>query len=117
MKYVGLSQNMNENPQDRILPFAQSDTVFRFLQGVDPKFSKDSEGYIDELIEEITLHVFASTSDLYESDVLREEAALTFSTNLFESRQRYSNKLSLLKQTRFVAPVFDVIDSLPKERI
>lgn len=114
-RYEYLSGNMNESPLLRILPFAQSDSVYRFLQGVDPSYKKESDLYVDGLIAQIRTHVHSSIADKYDSNEARTEAFSALDGVIGAGRAQLLTRLESLKQTRFVDPVMDVVGSLPKE--
>lgn len=113
--YPKLSANLNESPNAWIIPFAQSDTVFRFLQGIDPVYKREAQGHVQSLVSEVVQHVNTTNAHRYTGpeDKAQAEEALQGLT-AFET-SKLNERLNVLESQRFVAPVLDVIDSLPKD--
>jgi hypothetical protein len=111
----GIIPDLSKNSGSWILPFAQSDTVLRFLRGIDPVYKRDALVHVQSLVSEIERHVNASNAVLYQSegDRLQAEGALR-NVTLAQSTM-LNERLEMLERQRFVAPVVEVIDSLPKD--
>jgi hypothetical protein len=110
-----LSGNLNERPTSWIFPFAQSDTVYRFLQGIDPQYKIELAASVEALAKEIADHVAGATSQLYVVDEARSEAESALKQKVDESKQQLWQQLNSLERARFLSPVMDVVGSLPKE--
>ena len=113
--FDGLSQDLNESSGAWIIPFAQSDTVYRFLNGIDPKYKQESLEHVDALLAGVTKHAVEATADLYTSGDDRTKAAAAFNEVVMGEREAYRKRLQSIEQERFLSPVIDVIDSLPKD--
>lgn len=111
-----LYTEFNGTRQNRgvIVPFAQRDMVHRFMEGIDPRFSDQIKG----AIEEITIQTAANTAQalIDDPDRLAEvlpaltEAAKSQVASLAESIQRY-------QQQNFSGPIIDMTMSLPKDEL
>jgi hypothetical protein len=113
--YPTLSANLNEDSGSWIIPFAQSDTVMRFLRGVDPVYKRESLAHVQSLVSGVVQHVNDSNANRYATaeDRLQAEEALRNVTS--EQSTILNERLDRLERERFVSPVIDVIDSLPKD--
>jgi hypothetical protein len=113
--HPALSANLNERLTSWIIPFAQSDTVFRFLRGIDPVYKREAQTHVLSLVSAVVEHVNTSNADRYETneDRLEAEDGLRSITN--RQTAILNERLDSLEQQRFIAPVLDVIDSLPKD--
>jgi hypothetical protein len=110
-----LSGNLNVTPTSWIFPFAQSDTVYRFLQGIDPQYKREAVTFVEALTKQVSDHVHGATSQLYDSDDERSDASNSLGNTIREGMQQLLAHLSSLERERFLSPVMDVIGSLPKE--
>jgi hypothetical protein len=110
-----LSGNLNETPNSWIFPFAQSDTVYRFLQGIDPQYKREALACVSDLTRHVSEHVSASTASLYLSDADRNAATQSLQEAINTHSETLWGRLAMLENGRFLAPVMDVIASLPKE--
>lgn len=113
--YPRLSGDMNQGGTSSIFPFAQSDSVYRFLQGIDPSYKTQAETHLDVMTSEITSYVRDSALNLIEEEGVREVTAINLDVAVAESRQKLAQKLVEMEQLTFLLPVMEVIASLPKE--
>lgn len=113
--YSHLSGNLNESSTSWIIPFAQSDTVFRFLQGIDPAYKREAQTHVQGLVSEVVQHVNTYNADRYDTPEERAQAEEALRGITTAETTKLYERLAVLERQRFVAPVLDVIDSLPKD--
>lgn len=98
-----------------VVPFAQREMVNRFMEGVDPKYRENVEGYVSTLLGQGYPNRIAEalagkiSSELQES-VRRELVELGG-----KLAQDFAQGLEHYRQTQFIDPVIDSVASLPKE--
>jgi hypothetical protein len=116
--YLDLSRNLNQSQGAAwIIPFAQSDPVMRFLRGVDPSYKAESAGQVEQLLNDLRGHVAATTSHLYATDDERNNATQLLNQHILQSHAALNETLARLEQERFISPVIDVVNGLPKDDI
>lgn len=102
------------NKPGTIIPFAQADMVYRFMEGIDPSYAVQVQDSIRSLIHQNALNIVELLGHSKEEiDELRpaidkatEAAANTFA----ESNMR-------LRREQFAAPIIDMTMSLPKDEL
>jgi hypothetical protein len=110
-----LSNDMNEGSGASIMPFAQAEIVYRFIQGIDPEYKQEVRKYLRTLL----------TGEYPERLIER------FKTNLSEEDQRnaiaeliklgraitddFDAEWEKLEGKKYVGPVIDIVADLPKE--
>jgi len=98
-----------------IVPFAQKDVVATFMNGIDPDREKIENGLIGELFRnfvEKTLTGLEGVSD-GEKDLLKEKLQKEGKERLLE----YTQKINIIRQTRYIQPVMNVITMMPKDEL
>jgi hypothetical protein len=110
-----LSNDMNESGNASIIPFAQAEIVYRFIQGIDPEYKQEMRKYLRTLL----------TSEYPEKLIERFKGQLT------EDEQRnglaeliklgrgiaedFDSQWSELESKKYVGPVLDIVADLPKD--
>jgi hypothetical protein len=110
-----LSNDMNEGGGASIIPFAQAEIVYRFIQGIDPDYKEEMRKYLRTLL----------TSEYPEKLIER------FKHKLTEDEQRsglaeliklgraiaedFDSEWSGLESKKYVGPVLDIVSDLPKD--
>lgn len=111
----GLSQNLNTAAGSWIFPFAQSDSVYRFLNGIDPNYKNTAFSHIGELIDAVCDHVRASAFHLHDTEEKRDLADKELKDVSDREKDRLAQRLSQLERETFISPVVEVVDGLPKD--
>lgn len=106
-----------ENPA-RIIPFAQDEMVYNFMEGIDKNLNK----YIhDSLIKEFNI-LLQNINNYLESIIpLTSENKENIANNLYPLCKKilgdYFNNIALYKERRFIEPVMSIINVLPKDEL
>ena len=96
----------------QIVPFAQSEMVTRFMEGVDPAFLDYLQDSMGETSRQLVMEVLESMGiECSEEDAktVREAAA--------KQADRFLQETADVRQRNFVAPIMDVVEHLPKEEL
>lgn len=102
-----------DNP-GMIIPFAQTDMVYRFMQGIDPRFSDQ----LTNAIEEITLKTAINTAQALIDDPAKLQAVLPALTEAAKSQVASLKELVRRYQNEnFSGPIIDMTMSLPKDEL
>ena len=94
----------------QIVPFAQSEMVTRFMEGVDPAFLDYLRDSMGETSRQLVMEVLESMGiDCSEEDAttVREAAA--------KQADRFLQQTADVRRREFVAPIMDIVEHLPKE--
>ena len=98
-----------------VIPFAQSEMVVAFMEGVDPEY----QDHIDETVR-TTLNTYSSTV----LDLLTPRSTRTRSRYLREMTraneelsQRFSSEMEKYRHEHFIQPVVSIVEELPKSEL
>ena len=98
-----------------VVPFAQKEMVYRFMEGVDPYYENVVEGVIEEHLSgfpEVLLSGLSGVSAKQRSALIKRAAKAREST-----MQTVRSKLAEVRQKNFWAPVAKLVNLLPKEEL
>jgi len=104
------------NTKAAIVPFAQREWVFTFIEGVNPNYQMEINGVIDEIASTLPALVIDSIETLTAQEKARRKrdfAGPTTDKLVTELLKKMDN----YRRTVFVDPVLDMISSLPKEEL
>ena len=95
-----------------IVPFAQSEMVQRFMEGVDPEFLQYLGRSTEELLYEFGKGILdvSGLANTRRLEALREAATKQIGDYFGQHAKRF-------RKIRFVDPVMDVVEYLPKEEL
>jgi len=99
-----------------IFPFAQQKWVYTFMEGVHPNYQRE----INDVIDEITLALPALAIDSIETLTPKEKACRKkafVGPTTDKLIKKLQKRLENWRKSLFVAPVLDMISSLPKEEL
>jgi len=97
-----------------IVPFAQTDMVHRFMEGIDPDYAVQLQDNVRELLLQNTLDVasaFAQSEEHLNSMRPALEAATEAAFDTFWQEDK------LTRKERFAQPIIDMAMSLPKDEL
>lgn len=117
LKFKKTGQNKTSHDQRAIVyPFAQSEMVGRFMEGVDPEYRKIEESYLSKIFKEygdgIVSHLNEKGFDI-QSDKLKEKFS-KISEKLLEN---HKEKLKVIREKYFINPITSVVSVLPKDEL
>lgn len=116
LKYVRVRDTqISRSVTSSVLPFAQQEMVYSFMEGVNP----DYQQIIDESIEQIISRLPEEIIDSI--DKLSDEEKQAYKVKLGKANQRhvthYLQELRKFRKVNFSEPVVRVVDALPKEEL
>ena len=98
-----------------ILPFAQSEMVSSFMEGVDPGY----QSFIDKAVREMLDSYSSTLLDLLAPEPIatrsRYERAMSEATG--KLTQDFGNRMEDYRDTHFIRPVLDIVCRLPKSEL
>jgi hypothetical protein len=115
METLNLSNDMNENSVSSIMPFAQGDIVYRFIQGIDPEYKNEMRKYLNALLtreyperlREKFRTLFPGQDEKPYLDEIDEIGARIIGD--------FDKEWQDLEWKKYVGPVLAIVDDLPKE--
>jgi len=115
MRRIAQSNDMNESNTATIIPFAQAEIVYRFIQGIDPEYHQEFDNFIrDLLITEYPETLLRQFGERLSEDQRRDvEAELIRLGRAVHSN--FGDKWSDWQFQKFVSPVLDIVADLPKD--
>lgn len=115
LKYLKHGEiDMTRNHTGAIVPFAQTDMVHRFMEGIDPDYAVQLHESVKALLITNTIDVanaFAQSDEQREAMRPALEAAATAAFETFWAENRNT------RQELFVQPIIDMVMSLPKDEL
>jgi len=90
-----------------IIPFAQSEMIHTFMEGVDPRYQAAIENLLSKFLSEFAVVLKDNIPDI--------EFAKKLNDFLESTIPRFKNELKLHRQTYNVQPIMAAVSSLPKE--
>ena len=95
-----------------IVPFAQGEMVTRFMEGIDPLFLKYLGDTMGEASTQVVIEVL-KTMDIECSDAI--EQAVRQAAN--GQTEVYLKQTGAFRHEKFVAPIMEIVQHLPKEEL
>lgn len=110
------AEKIGEETTAAIIPFAQSEMVYTFLQGIDPHLDLISRYYLQ--------HVFYSFPEIITEELLKKESK-EMKKKIKEKLRKstltlYNNYIEQLEKIRFeqyTQPILDIVQFLPKDEL
>ena len=100
-----------------VVPFAQREMVNRFMEGVDPKYRENVEGYVSTLLGQGYPNRIAEALAGKISSELQESVRKELVELGGKLAQDFAQGLEQYRQTQFIDPVIDSVASLPKDEL
>jgi tRNA G37 N-methylase Trm5 len=98
-----------------IIPFAQSEMVMAFMEGVDPKYKSVKDSLISKIFDKYPSIIVANIEGYSEQEKQQLEKKLRdASTSLLDDR---SNRLNEYRRKNYTNPVINVVSGLPKDEL
>jgi len=98
-----------------IVPFAQAEMVFAFMEGVDIGYEKEIEAYFRVLCAEYPKKIIDSIDALADNE--KEKFKQLFRTESKKVHGEYMRKLEEYRRKNNVDPVMSVVTMLPKDEL
>ena len=110
-----LSNDMNESRGASIIPFAQAEIVYRFIQGIDPDYKQEMRKYLRTLLtSEYPEKLISRFKDKLTEDEQRSGLAELIKLGRGISED-FDSQWSELESKKYVGPVLDIVADLPKD--
>jgi hypothetical protein len=98
-----------------IIPFAQSEMVMAFMEGVDPKYKSVKDSLISKIFDKYPSIIVANIEGYSEQEKQQLETKLRdASTSLLND---LSNRLDEYRRKNYTNPVINVVSGLPKDEL
>lgn len=98
-----------------ILPFAQSEMVNTFMEGIDPSLKKAVDAYLQELITSYPHRILDAIPDL--PPERRQALATILVDTAKEVSQGFDSEIQAYIHVRHIQPVLDAVAALPKDEL
>ena len=109
------SADINVEMTSTIMPFAQDEMVRSFMEGIEPEYWNDILGAFRKLLDEYPRTLIDSIQGITDQERERLRSSVTKASE--ETFEAFSEEFSDLKRTRYVDPVVDTIESMPKSEL
>lgn len=96
----------------QIVPFAQSEMVTRFMEGVDPTFLEYLQDSMGETSRQLVMEVLDSMGI-----ECSDEEAKTVREAAVNQADRFLQQAADVRKRKFVAPIMNIVEHLPKEEL
>lgn len=94
-----------------IVPFAQNEMVYTFMEGINPEYKEMIKGTLSDLLENYPRILLDSIEQIQKHD---KENML----NVMQSvREEIEKKWDEFQQSKYVSPVLDAVRALPKDEL
>lgn len=98
-----------------IIPFAQSEMVVTFMEGVDPNYEAAIEKDISQIVRKYPDIILDSIDKLNEDE--KKSIKAQFQEKSDKMLEHYMNRLQIYRTDNFVTPVIKVVGMLPKDEL
>lgn len=109
------SNDVNQSKSATIVPFAQGEIVYRFIQGMDPEYKRELTSFVNNLltveypasiVEKLSGHIPETGVGKLRDDL--EQMGRAIADNIWEQWGKWEHQ-------KFVSPVLDIVGDLPKD--
>lgn len=116
LKYkIDQEKIIGEKLKSSIVAFAQKDVVATFMDGIDPDRADIERGFLEQLFKEYEDRVIKDLEGLGEGE--KEDIRKKLKDISSEKLKEHWQKISALRQYKYVQPVMNVIGLLPKDEL
>jgi hypothetical protein len=109
------SDEINFQNGATIIPFAQSEMVYTFMEGVEPGYEIAIEEYLTQIFKEYPQVIVDNIEKLNDNEKRDLKNKLKGISD--EMLKKYIERLSSYRMNNYVAPVMDVVAMLPKDEL
>ena len=114
-KVDGLDTIISHNNNAAIVPFAQSDMVYTFMEGINSNLLDEMQADIYNILLEypkIILDMITTLDHQEKKKFIKE-----LQKHGREEYKKYTDKLKIYRQKNYVRPIIGVVSSLPKDEL
>lgn len=98
-----------------IIPFAQSEMVHTFMEGVDPFYRDTEESYLAKIFKEYAVIVVDNVKQYTDKEKNRLKKKLIMMGD--DILKEHSKKLEDYRRERYINPIISVVSMLPKDEL
>lgn len=98
-----------------IVPFAQSEMVHTFMQGIDPMYTKAIKGYLSKIFDQYPEYIINGISNL--SKAKREKLNKKLKAVGSKIVKSFDVKMNEYGREKHVNPILDAVQYLPKDEL
>lgn len=110
-----LSTEINFENAATIIPFAQREMVYTFMEGINPYLQNQIEGYLSEIFDKYPEVIVENIEKFDDSEKERLKQKLKeVSNKIFED---YQEHVTTYRRRKYVNPVIKVVGMLPKDEL
>lgn len=110
-----LSAEINFENAATIIPFAQREMVYTFMEGINPYLQNQIEGYLSEIFDKYPEVIVESIEKYDDSEKERLKQKLKEASNkIFKD---YQEHVTTYRRKKYVNPVIKVVGMLPKDEL
>lgn len=107
--------NINFEDVAAIMPFAQQEMVFTFMEGVSPEYEQEIERYFSQVCDNYPKIIIENINKLKNEEKTELKKKLKKISN--EWKEQYKKKLREYRRKKYVIPVTRVVAMLPKDEL
>lgn len=116
LKFVRrLSHKVGRDHPAAIFPFAQSEMVVSFMEGVDPDYRLRIDSAVRRILDSYSSTLLNLLAPKPITTRNRYQQAMSKATEIFA--QDFENEMSEYQNSRFIQPVLDIVCGLPKSEL
>lgn len=97
-----------------IYPFAQSEMVYSFLEGIDPEMETLSNNYLYETFHELSDIFIEQLEPVIKDGVNKEDLKSSIKSEFINVFDRYRETIESFRKREFTDPTLGILRSLPK---
>ncbi|WP_342508297.1 hypothetical protein [Sporosarcina sp. FSL K6-2383] len=105
---------IGEKSDAGIYPFAQSEMVHSFLEGIDPEMKSLSDNYLHQTFHEISDIFINQLEDALKEGINKEDLELSIKSEFIKVFERYNETIEGFQKREFTDPTLAIVRSLPK---
>ena len=99
--------------QTAIVPFAQSEMVQRFMNGIDPDFLRYMNAVVTDVLTDVYQELLTSVSP----EPLADEQLGNIQTLVESKVRQFRERSDMLRRDGYVNPILEIVRYLPKEEL
>jgi hypothetical protein len=108
---------INESNEATIVPFAQQEMVYTFMEGVDPNYNELIEGYLERFFEQYPQTLVEGLSVTGLTDKQKKAVLETLLAHSKKSLKKFNDDLLQYRRENYIEPIISNVASLPKDEL
>lgn len=108
---------INQDNEATIVPFAQQEMVYTFMEGVDPNYNELIEGYLEKFFEQYPQTLVENLSVTGLNDEQKKTVLDTLIDQGKKSLKKFNDGLLKYRRDNYIDPIISTVASLPKDEL